>query len=317
MDRRERIESLPAAILATLQGWQADMWTATPAIVASFNEVEMTCVVQPTTRFKISRPALDTYKSETMLKDPSGEYAWDQMPLLLDCPVVFPCGGGVTLTFPIKQGDEVLIVLASRCIDAWWQQGGIQNQAVLRMHDLSDGFVLPGVRSLPRVIPNVNTTTAQFRTDDGQTFVEVNPVNHNVRVITPTDVYVDAGNNVNVIAGNDISASAGNNITAYASANVAVTAGSNITANAGGDISATASGNIVAVAGGNLTATATTATLNAATINLNGNVAISGGLSVASGASISGAITNNGVNIGSSHVHGGVYTGTNDTSGPH
>ena len=48
------------------------------------------------------------------------------------------------------------------------------------------------------------------------------------------------------------------------------------------------------------------ATLKAADISLQGNVAISGG-----------SLTHNGVNIGSTHAHGGVQTGGGNTSGPH
>lgn len=175
-----------------MQGWQSDIWTALPGIVQSFDNAALTCVVQPAIRFKITDPALRTYSSPTMSMDPSGQYAWDQMPLLLDCPVVFPGGGGVTLTFPIRAGDEVLVILASRCIDAWWAQGGIQNQAMMRMHDLSDGFVLPAVRSQPNKF-TASTSNAQLRTDDGTVSVSLNPTTHAIAVATTGAATVSAG----------------------------------------------------------------------------------------------------------------------------
>src|SRR5690606_4330979 len=121
-----------------------------------------------------------------------GEFEELRIPLLLDCPVVFPGGGGVTLTFPIKPGDEALVVLASRCIDSWWQLGGVQGQAEQRMHDLSDGFVLAGVRSQPRRF-TVDTEAAQLRTDDGTALIELNPTSKAVRVQTTGDAAVQAG----------------------------------------------------------------------------------------------------------------------------
>ena len=196
MDRGERIESFTETLLMALQGWQADIWTAIPGIVQSFNNVAMTCVVQPTIRFRITDPAIRTYTSPTMTKDPSGNWAWDKMPLLLDCPVVFPGGGGVTLTFPIAAGDEVLVVFASRCIDAWWQQGGIQNQNAFRMNDLSDGFVIPQVRSQPRRL-TVSTSAAQLRSDDGSVLVELNATTKTLHLVAPNGATIDANTTIN------------------------------------------------------------------------------------------------------------------------
>lgn len=103
------------------------------------------------------------------------------MPLLLDVPIVFPSAGGFTLTLPIVQGDEVLVVIANRCIDAWWQNGAVledgtispQRQMELRMHDLSDGFAIPGPRSIPNVLGNISATNAQLRNDAGTTYLEI------------------------------------------------------------------------------------------------------------------------------------------------
>lgn len=156
-----------------------------PGIVQSFDPARMVAEVQPTISGQ-----------RRML---SGLFEEFQMPLLLDCPVVFPGGGGVTLTFPINPGDEVLVVFASRCIDSWWQLGGIQGQAELRMHDLSDGFVLPQVRSQPRRF-TVSTAAAQLRTDDGAVLIELNPDTQGVRVVTPGAVEVDAGASATVTA---------------------------------------------------------------------------------------------------------------------
>jgi len=196
MDRLERIDSLPEMLIAAMRGWQSDIWTAIPGIVSKFNADEMTCEVQPSVRFKILYPALDTYSSSTMIMDPSGQCAWDQMPLLLDCPVVFPGGGGVTLTFPINPGDEVLVIFASRCIDAWWQQGGIQNQSMFRMHDASDGFVIPQVRSQPRRF-TVATGGAQLRTDDGTCVLELNPTAKTLNITAPGGSTINANVTIN------------------------------------------------------------------------------------------------------------------------
>jgi len=154
------------------EGNQTKIWTALPGIIQSFDAAKMTCVVQPTIQGR-----------QVTSKD---EVKFINFPLLLDCPVFFPSGGGVTLTFPIAPGDECLVVFSSRCMDAWWQSGGIQPPAEARMHDLSDGFVLPGVRSQPRVLSSVSTSKAQLRSDDGATYVELDPTGAIVKIKATT-----------------------------------------------------------------------------------------------------------------------------------
>lgn len=160
MDRRERINDPVTSLQAALQGWQAGMWTALPGIVQSFDPARVTAVVQPAIQAQV--------------RDTKGIWKSVNLPLLLDCPVLFPRGGSFMLTMPVVEGDEGLVVFSSRCIDAVWQSGGVQPQAELRMHDLSDGFFLPGGYSQPRK-PGapVSTTAAQLRTLDGGTLIEL------------------------------------------------------------------------------------------------------------------------------------------------
>ena len=126
------------ALLMALDGKQKEIWTALPGIIVSFNRAEMTCEVKPAIKAQLTN-----YTTNAT--------SWVELPTLLDCPVYFPSGGGYTLAFPIAPGDECLVVFASRCIDKWWANGGVQEPLVLRMHDLSDGFVFCGVKSKPKV----------------------------------------------------------------------------------------------------------------------------------------------------------------------
>ena len=161
MDRREQLDDPVEALRTALDGRQAEIWTALPGIVAGFDPGAMTVSVQP------------AVKGAIVGED--GKARQVPLPLLVDVPVSFPQGGGFTLTFPVKAGDECLVVFASRCIDGWWQSGGVQAPAERRMHDLSDGFAIVGVRSQPRVLPAVNPENVQLRSDDGADFVEITP----------------------------------------------------------------------------------------------------------------------------------------------
>lgn len=132
---------------------------ALPGIIQSFDPDTVTAVVQPAIRY--------------IERDNDGNKATKDYPLLVDVPVVFPRGGGCTLTFPVKAGDECLVIFADRCIDFWWQSGGVQEPVDERMHDLSDAFCIVGPQSQAKKIGGISTTAAQLRTDDGSAIIEL------------------------------------------------------------------------------------------------------------------------------------------------
>ncbi|HBR7615708.1 TPA: phage baseplate protein [Klebsiella pneumoniae] len=135
------------------------MRVALPGIIQSFDPESLTAVVQPAIRY--------------IERDNDGNKSTKDYPLLVDVPVVFPRGGGCTLTFPVSEGDECLVIFADRCIDFWWQSGGIQEPVDGRMHDLSDAFCIVGPQSQAKKIRGISTTAAQLRTDDGSAFIEL------------------------------------------------------------------------------------------------------------------------------------------------
>lgn len=176
MDRRERTNDLGIAAIAMLEGWQSELWTALPAQIESFDPAKKTATLQPLIQAQVQQQ--------------DGSYKWETGPLLVDVPVYFPRGGNYALTFPVSAGDEALVVFASRCIDSWWQQGGVQPQMELRMHDLSDGFAYVGFSSVPNVESGISTTTTQLRALDGSHYVEVG--SGQIKLVHPTKVLVDS-----------------------------------------------------------------------------------------------------------------------------
>jgi len=188
MDRRERYADQEETLRIAAESNQRRLWTAMPGIVSKFDPIRHTCNVDVAI-------SLEVRTKEGTTKE-------IKIPTLLDCPIQFPGGGGVTLTFPLKVGDEVLVVFSARCIDSWWELGGIQRQAELRMHDLSDGFVIPAIRSQPNKF-TVSTSGAQLRTDDGHAYIELNPTTHNVKVQTTGDLEAVATGKVKLTSTGD------------------------------------------------------------------------------------------------------------------
>ncbi|WCM21353.1 hypothetical protein NDK50_07870 [Paraburkholderia bryophila] len=178
----ERVDDNQEAFRLALEGHQARVWTALPGVIESFSPGAITCVVQPSIKAQVSAA--------------NGSTQWVALPLLLDCPVVFPRGGGCTLTFPVAKGDECLVVFSSRCIDAWWTAGGVQVQSEFRMHDLSDGFAIPGPFSQATKIANISTSSVQLRSNDASTYIDLNPTSQKIKIVAPGGFEVDAPTNL-------------------------------------------------------------------------------------------------------------------------
>lgn len=144
-----------------LDNSQYSLKSAGPGIIISFYPDEQVASIQPA--------IMDRWR------DQQGNLKWVQLPVLVDVPIVLPRGGGLVLTMPIQPGDECLVVIADSCVNSWWMSGGIQTQEEIRMHDLSDGFFIPGPWSQPRKISNYSMTASELRTEDGITKVSVTP----------------------------------------------------------------------------------------------------------------------------------------------
>lgn len=176
MDRRGLLNDPVETQTLILDGRQSSIWTALPCIVESVDLTKMTISAQPT----IKGVTYDQNNNPTFVN----------LPLLGDVPVVFPCAGGIYLTLPIAVGDEVLVIFSSRCIDAWWQSGGIQMPLEMRMHDLSDGFAIPGPRSQPNKISGISSTSAQLRTADGTAYIELTKTGQ-INLVGPVNITGD------------------------------------------------------------------------------------------------------------------------------
>lgn len=120
-----------------------------------------------------------TVKLQSLVKavrrGPDGKLEQISLPPLSDVPIQHGGGGGVTLTHAHKRGDEGIYLFSHRSLDAWWQQGGEQPQVDARMVSHSDGFYLSNVRSTPRKLENVSTSSTQMRSDDGKHMVDLHP----------------------------------------------------------------------------------------------------------------------------------------------
>ncbi len=260
-DFRARLQNEESQIADALDGALAHSWVSLPCVVTRYQPEKLTVDAQPTILGRVT--------------DEMGNVKSVEMPVLLDVPVVFPHAGGCSLTFPIKAGDECLVVFADRCIDAWWRDGGIQPPLSARMHDLSDGFAICGVWSQKTKISNPSTARVELRSDDHQALVSIHPTSHEVTLETVGDVKATVGGSSSVsISGN-------------------------ATINVGGNATVTCP-NVQVNASGSMTFDTPVLTVTGLIVG-QGGLAISGG----SGASVTGSLTT----TGGLHADGDVTAG--------
>ncbi len=129
------------------------MSTRTPTLAAILNAVKS----QTFADLRVSMPArVEKYDDATQLADvqpllkesytdEEGERAIARLPVITNVPVVFPGGGGMRITFPVRAGDTVMLVFSDRSIDSWLAQGGEATPEDERRHHLSDAIAIPGL----------------------------------------------------------------------------------------------------------------------------------------------------------------------------
>lgn len=194
MDRRERVNDPEETFRLAFEAQQSLVWTMLPGVVQAVTNEGQTLEVQPAINGAVRQ------------KD--GTYKPIQMPKVVDVCIQWIGGGGATWTFPIAQGDECSLFFSARCIDAWWKQGFQQpsgqigadgnpinvanNPPEFRMHNLSDGFALVGLRNSSRALTGLaNATTARLRTDDNSCYLEFDPVNKKLNMVFPGGVNIN------------------------------------------------------------------------------------------------------------------------------
>jgi hypothetical protein len=170
----ERIGMISPPIEATLWQWACMLRCAVPGKVVSFNAEKQTCVVQIMIQERVWLPP----KTDDPIPLPGTTQnvpTWDTIPALQDVPILMPHAGGWSLTFPVVEGSECLLIFADNCIDGWWQSGELSVQYDRRRHDLSDAFALFGPWSQPRRLTNYSPASMQLRSDDGSVVIDLAP----------------------------------------------------------------------------------------------------------------------------------------------
>lgn len=171
--------------IGTIDSFDGDKQTATVAI----NYVRIFRNANP----NLPNPAPNDQASDVYLP----------YPLLVNCPVVMLNGGGASITFPIAKGDTGVVFFNDRELDTWMTTNTTTYPHNSRTHDLSDGIILVGIRSLTNPISPYDSTN--FKILFGGGFITISPTG--VITIKKSNGYfsIDTLGNISVITDKDIS----------------------------------------------------------------------------------------------------------------
>lgn len=203
-DKSDSLATLASNIKKGIENYVKDLHTSMPGIIVSFDASTQLASVQPAIKriFK-------TNDGEKELMTPT------ELPLLINVPVQFPRGGGFSLTFPVKPGDECLLVFCERSIDYWHKFGGVQEPGARRFHHLSDATAFVGLSSLVNKVPAYDPINTVIKKDDESVFIKWN---------ADSSLSVHADNNINVTSDAEISMTAASSISIQSSTDISITA---------------------------------------------------------------------------------------------
>jgi len=133
----------------------SEMHTATIGQIESFDPITRLASIQPCLKRKFT----------------SGEII--DLPLLEDVPVLFFGSGDFEITFELKNGSYVLLIIAERAIENWITKGGLVDPELKRTFDLSDAIAIPGLTPLVDTKAPIETDCISIRKIDNTSYLKL------------------------------------------------------------------------------------------------------------------------------------------------
>jgi Phage protein Gp138 N-terminal domain len=155
---------LREAIDAILADFRTSLHTSFPARVTRYDVAAQTVDVQPALR----------------REEPTGgdgeSYTFDPLPPLYGVPVLWPRGGGFAVTFPLAEGDWVLVHCAEQSTAPWRQRGQAPSPPGLNdPHGLNGCVAIPGWYPDVQRLAYVSPTDYELRRDNGEVLLRATP----------------------------------------------------------------------------------------------------------------------------------------------
>lgn len=82
--------------------------------------------------------------------------------LLIHCPIIIMKNKGGGLTSPVRVGDECLVFFNDTNLDNWQVNGGQQQQATQRAHNITDAIAIVGLHSYVNSVAEYNNAATEL-----------------------------------------------------------------------------------------------------------------------------------------------------------
>ena len=151
-----------------------DVNTSMPGTIKSFDKKNQTATIIPNIRSVVNKT--------------DGTSSTRQLPELKNVPCLFPysANSGFSLTFPVKEGDQCLLIFSQRSIDNWQENGKVNDPVEVsypRAHSLVDAVAIVGAIPEPDAIQDFNEDAIEIRNKDRSSVVTVG--NSNITIKCP------------------------------------------------------------------------------------------------------------------------------------
>lgn len=147
--------SLEALLALARESWMAEVHTALPARVVSYDGTTQLADVRP-----LVRRAVPRVDGGTLL---------EELPIVRAVPVLWPGGGGFFVHLPLTAGDDVLLVIAEADPSRYQATGEASDPVDHRRHHLAHAYAIPVVRPRTRPILSTSESYLSLGLDDGTT----------------------------------------------------------------------------------------------------------------------------------------------------
>lgn len=185
INREQPRDNLTSLLRFYFHQWaKSALHTSRPGLIETFDAETRRARVKPALRMVLTG---DAPGEDGDALEPS---PW------VNVPVIFPSGGGVSLQFPIAEGDPVLLIFSERGLTQFKETFELSTPDKTRFFDASDAIAIPSFGTLS--ITPASTEGAALQSDDGETFVEVTPERVKVKRGDQELELTDSGLNISI-----------------------------------------------------------------------------------------------------------------------
>lgn len=149
-----RHSNIEAALREAIRAAQVKINTLEPGTIKSFDAATQRATVQLGLKRKLAGESMD-------------------IPQLLDVPVYYPRAGGFAFTFPVKAGDECMVLFGTRNMDSWLESGAQSEVDDARLHAFSDAIAIAGGFSSPAAMSDYHDDRVALREVGGPGAIEI------------------------------------------------------------------------------------------------------------------------------------------------